>query len=79
MTLYELVNNTTIQGNVDITYFEGNGNEQGDMTFSYVEDLSGHLGELPEGWEDCEVRFIWPAADGWLHIEIYAEEEEDYD
>lgn len=75
MTLYELANNTTVQGNIDIVFFDGNGNEQDDRTFSYVEDLSTYLNQLPEGWEDCEVRFIWPAADGWLHIEIYAEEE----
>lgn len=75
MTLYELANNTTVQGNIDIVLFDGNGNEQDDRAFSYVEDLSTYLNQLPEGWEDCEVRFIWPAADGWLHIEIYAEEE----
>lgn len=75
MTLYELANNTTVQGNIDIVLFDGNGNEQDDRTFSYVEDLSTYLNQLPEGWEDCEVRFFFAAADGWLHIEIYQEEE----
>lgn len=78
MTLYELVNNTTIQGEINIVYFEGE-QEKDSKALYCVEDLSMRLWHLPEGWEDLEVKYIFSDKYGRLHIEICAEEEEDYD
>lgn len=73
MTLYELMNNTTIQGNVDIVYYV-DGEETDSRVFRHVEDLASSIADLPEGWEDCEVKYMWASSDGYLHIEIYEEE-----
>ncbi|MBO5969204.1 MAG: hypothetical protein J6S14_11985 [Clostridia bacterium] len=72
MTLYELINNTTIQGNVDITCFV-DGIETDSETFLHTDDLASV--SFPEEWEDYEVKYIWASNDGYIHIEIYKEED----
>lgn len=74
MTLYELANNTSIQGNIDVCLFRGE-EEVNCKTFDHVDDLSLYLSELPEGWEDLDVGYIFVDGDGYLHIEIWEEEE----
>lgn len=74
MTLYELANNTSVQGNIDVCLFRGE-EEVNCKTFDHVDDLSLYLSELPEGWEDLDVRYIFVDGDGYLHIEIWEEEE----
>lgn len=74
MTLYELMNNTTIQGDVKIRVFsEENYEEIGMKLFKGVDDLS--VEDVPEEWEDLEVRYIY-YADNCINIELYIKEEE---
>ena len=75
MTLYELMNNTTIQGDVKIRVFKDDGNydEVAMKRFGCVDDLSYE--EIPEEWEDLEVRYLY-YADNCITIELYIKEDE---
>lgn len=75
MSLFELVNNTTIQGDVKIRVFNADGDEIDSKELHYMDDLSMPSVELPEEWEDMEVRYMYYAAD-FLNIEIYKEDNE---
>lgn len=73
MSLYELMNNTTIQGHVRIVVFDHDGSRIEDEKYMrYVDDLAYE--ELPEGWEDMTVEFLYWDSD-YLTIEIYMKEE----
>ncbi len=74
MTLYELMNNTTIQGDVKIRVFnEKDYEEVGMKLLKGIDDLS--VEPLPEEWEDLEVRYIY-YADKCINIELYTKEDE---
>lgn len=57
MTLYELMNAVTVQGHVEIKLFDERGDQKDSAFYEYVEDLSSV--ELPDGWEDYEVTFLY--------------------
>lgn len=74
MSLDELMNNTTVQGHVKIRVFNAETGEEIVMRlFKYVDDLSGE--DIPEEWEDLEVRYIY-CADNCVNIELYKEDDE---
>lgn len=73
MTLYELMNNTTIQGDVKIRVFNSEDDEVATKRFYGVGDLS--VEDIPEEWEDLEVRYIYYACN-CINIELYIKEEE---
>ena len=58
MTLYDLMNNITLQGHIEIQLFDKSGEEKESRFFEHCEDLNGM--ELPDGWEDKEVSYIYP-------------------
>lgn len=74
MTLYELMNNTTIQGDVYIQPYDKAGRELVGDGFSVkgTEDLSGSCGgkDWVEDWEEYEVNYIYVNIRGVLVIEI---------
>ena len=75
MTLYELVNNTTIQSNVAIIPMDEDGNELGGFHIDFTEDLA--YAGWPEEWEDYEVTYIYASPSTHeLVIEIREQEEE---
>lgn len=69
MTLYELMNGTTVQGKVRISKWVGDDEvfvaeiESDDLAYEDVDDV-----------EDLEVRFLFCATDGMLHIELDGDE-----
>lgn len=67
MTLYELVNDTTVQGNIRISTWNGD-EEEVLLSVSNEDDLC--TGDLDEAWEDREVKYIFYPGDGFLHIEV---------
>lgn len=69
MTLYELMNNTTIQGDVCIQPYDKDGRE---LPAFYVKntDDAAYSGWDME-WEDWEVRYIYANVHGTLVIEIW--------
>ena len=74
MSLDELMNNTTIQGDVKIRVFNAEtGDELFMKLFTYVDDLACEV--MPEEWEDLEVRYIY-YADNCVNLELYKEEDE---
>ena len=75
MTLYNLVNSMTIQGNIEIAKFDPSGNELDRELFPDVDDLSTiYL----EDYEDLEVTFMFTNSTStgraWLTIEVQTEE-----
>ena len=76
MTLYELVNNTTIQGNVFIQPFDTDGRELDGFSVKDTEDLSGSCGgkDWVDEWDEWEVNYIYVNIHGILVIEIQEDE-----
>ena len=72
MTLYELMHNTTVQGDIRISTWV-DGEEKDALYLKNCDDLN--CPEIPDGWEDREVFFLFCPGDGYLHIEIDGEEE----
>ncbi len=70
MTLYELANQTTIQGDVRVSKFDEDANEMILINLNDTDDLAG---ELPEEYEDLTVKYIFNGEDG-IHIEVSDEE-----
>jgi hypothetical protein len=58
MTLYDLMNGTTLQGHIEVKKLDEDGNELKSCFYENCEDLSGV--ELPNSWEDCNVTYIYP-------------------
>ena len=78
MTLYELAENITIQGNVEIAKFKG-GEVDSWFTFGTI-DLGIDINELEsEGIGNLEVRYIYSDAtkDGESYVVIEVVEEEE--
>ena len=73
MTLYELVNNTTIQGNAMILPFNMNGDELAPILINDADDVAGYSGEYDD-YEDWEVTFIYVDRLKNLVIEVQEEE-----
>lgn len=74
MTLYELVNNTTIQSNVTIIPTDKDGNELEHFHVDFTDDLA--YAGWPGDWEDYEVGYIYVNSNHNLVIEIREKEEE---
>lgn len=70
MTLYELVNQTTVQGDVRVVKFDKRGNEHILINAENTDDLAL---EIPESWEDLTVKYIYQGQD-WLTIEVSDED-----
>lgn len=70
MTLYELANQTTIQGDVRVSKFDENGVEDYLLFAQGTDDLAS---ELPEEYEDLTVKYIYNGEDG-THIEVSDED-----
>ena len=67
MTIYELVNDSTIQGNVRISTWKED-EEEVLLEIRNTDDL--FTSDLEEEWEDAEVDYIFCGRDGYLHIEV---------
>ena len=75
ITLYDLMHNTTVQGDVRIrVYKDDSYDEIAMMLFRGVDDLNGE--DIPDEWEELEVRYIFVGGDGILNIELYMEDDE---
>ena len=75
ITLYDLMHNMTVQGDVRIrVYKDGEYDEVAMKLFRGVDDLNGE--DIPDEWEELEVRYIFVGGDGILNIELYMEEDE---
>lgn len=74
MTLYDLINCTTVQGDVTVCFNNGN-NDCIDIKKGVgITDLF----ELDlDAYEGCEVEFLWADSNGLLHIELDTEDVED--
>ena len=67
MTLYDLVNSTTVQGDIRLSVWKDH-EEVEVKQFTYVDDLS--YNSVPNKYLDMEVNFIFCGGDGFLHIEL---------
>lgn len=75
ITLYDLMQNTTVQGDVRIRVFKDDSYDEIAMKlFRNVDDLNGE--DIPPEWEDLEVRYIFVGGDSILNIELYMEDDE---
>lgn len=71
MTLYELVNDVTLQGNIRISSWDKDGEETIHLIVENHDDL--FTGDLDESYEDREVTYMFCPGDGYLHIEVESE------
>lgn len=69
MTLYDLVNLTTVQGDIRVSAFY----DDGEHVLISAKDCEDLAEELPEAYADMTVRFIFSGEDG-IHIEVSDEE-----
>lgn len=75
ITLYDLMNNITIQGDVRIRVYKDDSYDEIAMKlFRNVDGLNGE--DIPTEWEDLEVRYIFVGGDSILNIELYMEDDE---
>ena len=74
MTLYELVNNATIQGNVTIIPTDKDGKELGHFHVNSTDDLA--YAGWDDEWEDWGVGYIF--VDQYHNLVIEIREQEDY-
>lgn len=77
MTLYELADTVTLQGNIIIKVFDGEGNEKESR---FVHESTGFncICDDADDLEDCEVSYMYPergTGTAWLVIEVIREEE----
>lgn len=70
MTLYDLVNQLTIQGDVRVFRLDEDANEVILVDVCGVADLAD---EIPEEYEDLTVKYIFNGEDG-IHIEVSEED-----
>ena len=75
MTLCELTNELTLQGNILVKVFDTEGNEQESR---FVRDSGGLecIGDDLTDFEDCEVSYMYATSKNWLVIEVVLEEKE---
>lgn len=77
MTLYDLSNALTLQGNIEIKVFDEAGNEKETRCFRDVEDFNCTCTDTND-LEDLEVTYMYAtkSADGteWMVIELKEEE-----
>ena len=73
MTLYELTNSMTLQGNICITVFSSDGNEKEQRHFRDQDDFSTFMNDA-EDLDDLEVTYIYATRayceTAWLNIEV---------
>ena len=69
MTLYDLVNDVCLQGDIRISAWDESGEEETVIrTFDGTEYVLTH--QIPKKWENAEVTYMFCASDGFLHIEV---------
>lgn len=74
ITLYDLMHNTSVQGDVTIRVYKYLGYDPVAVKdFTNIDDLLCE--DIPDEWEELEVRYMFCAA-GRLIIEIYMEDDE---
>lgn len=71
MTLYELVYNVKLQGNIRVSMWVGD-EEKIIATWENCAELFS--GDIEDEWMDFIVDYIFCPGDGWLHIEVREEE-----
>lgn len=78
MTLYELCNNITLQGNIEIKLFDSQGNELESILFPDEWDFN--ITYTHPELEDLEISYIYTTrglnGSHWMTIEIIKEDEE---
>lgn len=67
MTLYELVYNVTLQGNIRISMWVDD-TEKVIATWENCQELFS--GDIEDEWMDYAVKYIFCPGDGYLHIEV---------
>lgn len=67
MTLTELANGITLQGDIRISMWE-DGEETRVKTYTMTDDLS--FMNIPKWAKEKEVDFVFCGGDGYLHIEL---------
>ena len=67
MTLYQLIENTTLQGNIRISMWKGD-TEVVLATWMYCDGL--YSTDIEEELENLVISYIYASSDGFLHIEV---------
>lgn len=70
MTLYDLANQITLQGDIRVSKFDEEANEIILLNAQGTDDLAN---DLPEEYEDLTVKYIFNGEDG-VHIEVSDED-----
>lgn len=71
ITIKDLLDNITVQGKIRISAWTRDGEKVIVMTDGYDGLFSS---ELPKRWRDSEVLYMFCPGDGFLHIEVAADD-----
>lgn len=72
ITIKDLLNNITVQGNIRVSAWTRDGEEK---VILITEQESGLVvGQLPKRWRDSEILYMFYPGDGFLHIEVAADD-----
>lgn len=72
ITIKDLLNNITVQGNIRVSAWTRDGEEK---VILITEQESGLVvGQLPKQWRDSEILYMFYPGDGFLHIEVAADD-----
>jgi hypothetical protein len=73
ITINDLLNNITVQGNIRVSAWTRDGEKVIVMTDGHRYD-SLFSSELPKRWRNSEILYMFCPDDGFLHIELASED-----
>ena len=76
MTLYELTDNITLQGNIEIVVFDSNGNEKETRFFPDVDSLDVYCYDISD-LDELEVTYMYAKKELGIHKMVIEVTEED--
>lgn len=72
ITISDLLNNITIQGNIRVSAWTRDGEEKVILITERESGLGAY--QLPKRWRNSEVLYMFCPGDGFLHIEVAADD-----
>lgn len=72
LTISDLLENATVQGNIRVSAWTRNEEEK--VILMQEDDGGLSASSLPERWRNAEVLYMFCPGDGFLHIEVSADD-----
>ena len=72
ITINDLLNNITVQGNIRVSAWTRNEEEKVILITEQESGLATY--QLPKRWRNSEILYMFYPGDGFLHIEVAADD-----